>query len=260
MTILDKLADYARYRVQQNKQMVSLEEVKEGASSSPKLDFEFEKALKGGDISFICECKKASPSKGIIAEQFQYIDIAREYEAAGADCISVLTEPKWFMGSDEYLQEIASQVSIPCLRKDFVVDEYMIYEAKMLGAKGVLLIASILTDEQLRDYFQICESLGLSVLFEAHDETEIRRALAVGARVVGVNNRNLKDFSVDTSNSARLRNLIPQDVIYVSESGISTAEDVSKLRNAGVDAVLVGETLMRAEDKAAKLQELKATQ
>ena len=257
MTILDKLADYARYRVQQNKQMVSLEEVKEGASSSPKFNFEFEKALMGGDISIICECKKASPSKGIIADQFQYIDIAREYEAAGADCISVLTEPKWFMGSDKYLQEIASQVSIPCLRKDFVVDEYMIYEAKLLGAKAVLLIASILTDAQLKKYFQICEELGLTALFETHNEEEIKRVLDAGARVVGVNNRNLKDFSVDTENSARLRKLIPENVIYVSESGIATSEDVRKLRDAGVDAVLIGEVLMRAADKRAKLQELK---
>ena len=234
MTILDKLADHARERVAEAKKKLSLDEVKRLALALPKCGFEFEKALKKDDIAFICECKKASPSKGIIAEDFPYLQIAKDYEAAGADCISILTEPKWFLGSDEYLREIASNVSIPCIRKDFTVDEYMIYEAKLLGAKAVLLICSILSQQQISEYIGICDRLGLSALVEAHDEAELRAAVAAGARIIGVNNRNLKDFSVDTG-----------------------AEDIRLLRQAGVNAVLIGETLMRAADKKAKLAELK---
>ena len=229
----------------------------EKALSLPKKNFEFEKALRKDGISFICECKKASPSKGLIAEDFPYIDIAREYEAAGADCISVLTEPKWFLGSDEYLKEIAEKVSIPCLRKDFTVDDYMIYEARILGASAVLLICSILSSDQLSAYIMICDRLGLSALVEAHDEKEVKMAIEAGARIIGVNNRNLKDFTVDTQNSSRLRSLIPQDVIFVSESGVKGHEDVVALKGIGADAVLVGETLMRAQDKRAKLAELR---
>ncbi|MBQ7830219.1 MAG: indole-3-glycerol phosphate synthase TrpC [Clostridia bacterium] len=257
MTILDQLADYARERVAEAKKKIPLDEIKRQALSMPRGDFPFEKALKRDGISFICECKKASPSKGLIAPEFPYLQIAKEYEAAGADCISVLTEPKWFLGSDEYLREIASTVSIPCLRKDFTVDEYMIYEAKMLGASAVLLICSILTAEDIREYIYLCDELGLSALVEAHDEAEVKVAIKAGARIIGVNNRNLKDFSVDTENSARLRRLIPKDVLFVSESGVSCAEDVAKLRELGADAVLIGEALMRATDKKAKLAELR---
>ena len=256
MTILDQLADYARERVAAAKKKLSAEEVKRLALQLPKGSFEFEKALKKEDIAFICECKKASPSKGIIAEECPYLDIAKEYEAAGADCISVLTEPKWFLGSDEYLREIASAVSIPCIRKDFTVDEYMIYEAKFLGAKAVLLICSILSQQQISEYIGICDELGISALVEAHDEAELRTAVAAGSRIIGVNNRNLKDFSVDTGNSRRLRELAPEDVSFVSESGVRNAEDIKLLREAGVSAVLIGETLMRAADKKAKLAEL----
>ena len=222
-----------------------------------KGSFAFEKALRKDGISFICECKKASPSKGLIAPEFPYLQIAEEYEAAGADCISVLTEPKWFLGSDEYLKEIADAVSIPCLRKDFTVDEYMIYEAKVLGASAVLLICSILGKSEIREYLQICDELGLSALVETHDEREVQMALDAGAHVIGVNNRNLKDFSVNTDNSRRLRELIPSEVLFVSESGVQTAEDVAALRAIGADAVLIGETLMRAADKKAKLAELR---
>ena len=209
------------------------------------------------DIAFICECKKASPSKGIIAEDFPYLAIAREYEAAGADGISVLTEPGWFLGRNEYLKEIAENVSLPCLRKDFTVDEYMIYEARVLGASAVLLICSILEESRIREYLGICDSLGLSALVEAHDEREVEMALAAGARIIGVNNRNLKDFSVDMENSRRLRSQIPGNVLFVSESGVKSAEDVKAARDIGADAVLVGETLMRAEDKKKKLAELR---
>ncbi len=257
MNILDQLADHAKFRVKSAKNQFSYEYVKTKALESPVGAFEFENALNKPDISFICECKKASPSKGVIAEDFPYLEIAKEYEKAGADCISVLTEPKWFLGSDVYLREIAENVSIPCIRKDFTVDDYMIYEAKLLGAKAVLLICSILTPQQISDYIKICDSLGISALTEAHDEEEIRMAVDCGARIIGVNNRNLKDFSVDTDNSRRLRELVPENVIFVSESGIRSAEDIGKLRECGVNAVLIGETLMRAADKSAKLAELR---
>lgn len=257
MTILDKLADYARERVESAKKDISLEEIKDKAYALPKGDFAFEKALKKDELSFICECKKASPSKGLIAADFPYLEIAKEYEKAGADCISVLTEPKWFLGNNDYLKEIAENVKIPCIRKDFTVDEYMIYEAKVLGASAVLLIVAILSVKQLKDYINICDELGLSALVEAHDEQEVKTALEAGARIIGVNNRNLKDFSVDTENSKRLRNLIPCDIIFVSESGVKTAEDVKAIREIGADAVLIGETLMKAPDKKQKLNELR---
>ena len=257
MTILDKLAEHARERVAEAKKDISSSEIYRVAMSMPKGGFEFENALKSDDISFICECKKASPSKGLIAENFPYLQIAKDYEAAGADCISVLTEPKWFLGRNDYLREIAANVSIPCLRKDFTVDEYMIYEAKALGASAVLLIVSILSETQLREYIKICDELGLSALVEIHDDNEALTAVNAGARLIGVNNRNLKDFSVDTGNSRRLRNLIQRDILFVSESGVKTADDVNALREIGADAVLVGETLMKAENKCDKLKELR---
>lgn len=259
MTILDQLADHARERVAAAKKNISPETIRRDAEALPKGDFTFENALKKPDISFICECKKASPSKGLIAPDFPYLQIAKDYDAAGADAISVLTEPKWFLGSDEYLKEIAAAVSIPCLRKDFTVDDYMIFEAKCMGASAVLLICAILDKAQIKEYLSVCDSLGLSALVEAHDEAEVEMALDAGGRIIGVNNRNLKDFSVDTSNSRRLRSMIPSDKVFVSESGVSAAEDVAALRTAGVDAVLVGEALMRAADKSAKLAELRGT-
>lgn len=257
MTILDQLAAHAKERVAQAKKLLPLEKVRAQALLLPMNAPSFEKALQKPEMSFICECKKASPSKGLIAPEFPYLQIAKDYEAAGADCISVLTEPKWFLGSDDYLREIASAVSIPCLRKDFTVDEYMLYEAKLLGASAVLLICSILCEAQIKEYIAICDTLGLSALVETHSDKEIQTALNAGARIIGVNNRNLKDFSVDTDNSRRLRNLIPQDILFVSESGINSAEDVQKLREIGVDAVLVGEALMRAADKTSKLTALR---
>ena len=257
MTILDQLAERARERVARARAILPTDEIRAQALALPKGEFAFEQTLKKPGISFICECKKASPSKGLIAPDFPYLEIARAYQAAGADCISVLTEPDWFLGRDAYLKEIAGAVSIPCLRKDFTVDEYMIYEAKLLGASAVLLICSILTEEQIRAYLSLCDRLGLSALVEAHDETEVKTALGAGARIIGVNNRNLKDFTVDTENSRRLRALIPPQVLFVSESGVKSAGDVAKLREIGADAVLIGETLMRAEDKRAKLDELR---
>ncbi len=257
MTILDELADAARQRTEAAKAKISLQKIKEKAAAMPKGNFAFENALKKDGISFICECKKASPSKGIIAEDFPYLQIAKEYEKAGADCISVLTEPTRFLGSDKYLCEIAKAVSIPCIRKDFTVDEYMIYEAKILGAEAVLLICAILPEETIAKYIRICDSLGISALVEAHDENEIRSAVNAGARIIGVNNRNLKDFSINTEISSNMRAIIPDNIIFVSESGIKNADDISKLRKIGTDAVLIGETLMRAKDKGKKLAELR---
>ena len=259
MTILDELAEFARKRSAEAKEKISPEEIMAKALSLPKGNFEFEKALMKKDIAFICECKKASPSKGLIAPDFPYLEIAREYESAGADCISVLTEPSRFLGSDDYLKEIAEAVSVPCLRKDFVVDDYMIHEAKLLGAGAVLLICSILTEKQIKDYIKVCDGLGISALVEAHDETEVKAAVSAGARIIGVNNRNLKDFTVDTENSKRMRELVPGTILFVSESGVKNAGDVALLREIGADAVLIGETLMRAEDKTAKLAELRGT-
>ena len=258
MTILDKLAASAKARCEAEKGEIPPEEIRRLAENTPKGDFGFEKALKKPGMSFICECKRASPSKGLIAPEFPYLDIARDYEAAGADCVSVLTEPEWFLGSDRYLEEIAHTVGIPCLRKDFTVDEYMIYEAKLLGASAVLLICSILDAEQLKEYIGAADSLGLSSLVEAHDEREIAAAVGAGARVIGVNNRNLKDFTVDTGNSGKLRSLVPDDIVFVSESGVSDAADVKRLYDAHVDAVLIGEALMRASDRKAKLAELRS--
>ena len=257
MTVLDVLAESSRERVAESKRRLPAAELERRVLSLEKADFAFERALKKSGLSFICECKKASPSKGLISPEFPYLEIAKAYEAAGADAISVLTEPTKFLGRDEYLREISAEVRIPCLRKDFTVDEYMIFEARLLGAEAVLLICSILDEKQLRDYIEICDSLGLSALTEAHDERETETALRCGARVIGVNNRNLKDFSVDSDNSRRLRRLVPSDKIFVSESGVKTREDVKALEEIGADAVLVGETLMRAENKTSKLRELK---
>ena len=271
-TILDQLADYARYRVEKAKEKKPLELIREEAlaasrrpapgsgTSAPDFrePFRFEKALAAdGDIHFICECKKASPSKGLIAPDFPYLEIARQYEEAGASAISVLTEPKWFLGSPEYLREIAEEVKVPCLRKDFTVDPYMIYEAKLLGASAILLICAILDTGTLEEYLKVADSLGLSAIVEAHDETEVASAVSAGARIIGVNNRNLKDFTVDIHNSIRLRSCAPAGTIFVAESGIRTPEDVETLRQNGVNAVLIGEQLMRAGSPKEELNRLR---
>ena len=256
--ILDEIVTKTQIRIEQRKKEKSLTIVKEEALSKEiNFIFPFEKALKNNDIAFICEVKKASPSKGIISEDFKYLDIAIDYEKAGANAISVLTEPFYFKGKDVFLEKIASKVKIPVLRKDFVIDEYMIYEAKVLGASAVLLICSILDKEKLKKYIDIANSLGLSALVEAHDEEEIKMALSCGARIIGVNNRNLKNFTVDINNSARLRKFVPKDIIFISESGIKTANDIKNLRNFNVDAVLIGETLMRSENKKQELDQLR---
>ncbi len=259
--ILDEIAAKTRERIEERKRETAPEIIKAQAEKIADQEkqqggftFPFEQALKKNGISFICEVKKASPSKGVIAEDFPYLAIAKEYEEAGASALSVLTEPYYFMGSNDYLKEIASQVQIPILRKDFTVDEYMIYEAKVIGASAVLLICAILSDEELKRYAELAEKLGLSALVEAHTEEEVQRALNSGARIIGVNNRDLKTFTVDIHTSERLRKQVPQDIVYVSESGIKTPEDIRRLRENGTDAVLIGETFMRSEDKKTALK------
>ena len=256
--ILDKLAESSRRRVEERKRTRSLEALRrEAEARNAQTGFPFETALGRQGLSFICEVKKASPSKGVIAKEFPYLQIASEYEAAGADAVSCLTEPEYFLGSDRYLEEIAGKSSIPVLRKDFTVDPYMIYEAKILGASAVLLICAILDREEVREGIRIADSLGLSALVEAHDEAEVEKALDAGARIVGVNNRDLRTFQVDLDNSRRLRAMVPPDILFVSESGIRTPEDIRRLRENGTDAVLIGETFMRSPDKKKMICELR---
>ncbi len=268
MNILEEIAAKTRERVAAAKQKIPLEEIKKQAENMVKAeqeagifpetpdDFVFAKAIREGALSFICEVKKASPSKGLIASDFPYLEIARDYDRGGASAISVLTEPYWFQGSDEYLQAIKQNVSIPVLRKDFTVDEYMIYEAKTIGADAVLLICAILDDAQLCSYLEIANHLGMTALVEAHDQEEVDRAMAAGARMIGVNNRDLRTFTVDIHNSIRYRQSVPDEIIFVSESGIRTPEDIAELAENRVNGVLIGETLMRAADRVAALREL----
>ena len=261
MTILDEIAAKTHLRVARAKEKAPLDLVREKALGAYRAcigdTMPFEKALAVSGLSFICEVKKASPSKGIIAESFPYPEIAREYEAAGAAAISVLTEPEYFLGSDRYLQEIAAKVNIPVLRKDFVVDSYQIYEAKLFGAQAVLLIAALLDAEALAAYITTASEVGLSALVEIHDEAEADEALEAGARIIGINNRDLKTFKVDTGVTARLKKRIPDGIITVAESGIRSVDDVRKVKEIGVDAVLIGESLMRAADRKKFLEELK---
>ena len=252
--ILDKIIEATKIRVAQEKQIESPESVKAAALALPSdTGFPFEAALCQQDFNFICEVKKASPSKGIIAEHFPYLDIAKEYEVAGAAVISVLTEPDFFKGDKKYLQEIANTVKIPVLRKDFIIDEYQIYQAKVWGASAILLICACLDMHTLTKFRELADSLGLSSLVEAHDEHEVQMAIDCGARIIGVNNRNLKDFTVDVQNSVRLRNLVQDDVIFVSESGLETPEDIQVLRDNNIGVALMGETFMRSPNKVEKL-------
>lgn len=252
--ILDKIIEATKIRVAQEKQVESPESVKSAALALPSdTGFPFEVALRQQDFNFICEVKKASPSKGIIAEHFPYLDIAKKYEVAGAAAISVLTEPDFFKGDKTYLQEIASTVKIPVLRKDFIIDEYQIYQAKVWGASAILLICACLDVPTLTKFRELADSLGLSSLVEAHDEAEVQMAIDCGARIIGVNNRNLKDFTVDVQNSVRLRNLVEDDVIFVSESGLETPEDIQVLRDNNIGVALMGESFMRSPNKVEKL-------
>ena len=256
--MLDEIVQKTKERLEISKQEKSLDELKSEVNELDiSLDFPFKTALSDSEISIIAEVKRASPSKGMIADDFDYVLIAKEYEDAGASAISVLTEPYFFKGSNDYLKEISQNVTIPLLRKDFIIDEYMIWEAKLLGASAVLLIVSILDIVQLKKFLDLAHDLGLSAIVEAHDGNEIRTALNVGAEIIGVNNRDLTDFSVDIENSINLRRCVSGDVIFISESGIKTPEDVRKLKENNVDAVLIGETLMKSDDKKALISELK---
>lgn len=255
-TILDTIAAYARKRVAADQAVLPLEELKAQCPARNTAN-PFLAALQKPGMGFICEVKKASPSKGIIAEDFPYRDIAREYEAAGADAISCLTEPKWFLGSDDIFREIRQTTAVPMIRKDFTVDEYQIYQAAAMGADAVLLICALLDTAAIARYLDTARSLGLAALVEAHNEAEIRSAVSAGAGIIGVNNRNLKDFSVDFSNAARLRELVPPGRVYVAESGVASPADVGVLKKIGADAVLIGEVLMRASDKRAMLQAMR---
>ena len=252
--ILDTIVEATKVRVAQEKQVETPEAVKAAALALPSdTGFPFEAALRQQDFNFICEVKKASPSKGIIADHFPYLDIAKEYEVAGAAAISVLTEPDFFKGDKKYLQEIASTVKIPVLRKDFIIDEYQIYQAKIWGASAILLICACLDVPTLTKFRELADSLGLSSLVETHDEHEVQMAIDCGARIIGVNNRNLKDFTVDVQNSVRLRNLVQDEVIFVSESGLETPEDIQVLRDNNIGVALMGETFMRSPNKIEKL-------
>ena len=256
--ILETIAAYTKERIAQKKEQVPLKILEKRIDELDiTKNYPFKTNLQTDGMSFICECKKASPSKGIIAEKFPYLQIAKDYEKAGANCLSVLTEPKWFLGKDEYIKEITTEVSVPCIRKDFTVDEYMIYEAKALGASAVLLICSLLDKDTIKAWLHLTHELGMSALVETHNETEMDMALSLGAGIVGVNNRNLKDFTVDVGNSGRLRSMVPKEVVFVAESGIKSREDVARLEEIGADAILIGETLMRAADKKAMLDYLK---
>ncbi|WP_249029473.1 indole-3-glycerol phosphate synthase TrpC [Tannockella kyphosi] len=255
--ILIEIANKTKQRIDHQKTIVSLETIKQQAYCLPKGNFSFEKALKENEMSYICEIKKASPSKGLIAKDFPYLKIAKEYQQIGATCISCLTEPEYFLGKNKYLKEISQAVDIPVLKKDFFVDEYMIYEAKIDGASAILLICSLLDDNQLKEYFSIAEDLGLSAIFEAHDELEVQRANQCGARIIGVNNRNLKTFELDINNSIQLRKLVSNDILFISESGIQTREDILQLQNNNVHAVLIGEAFMKAPNKLERIRQLR---
>ena len=256
--MLDEIVEKTKERLIESKKNKSLDEIKEEVQKMEITnDFPFKKALSEDEISIIAEVKRASPSKGLIAEDFDYLAIAKEYEEAGASAISVLTEPYFFKGSNDYLKEISQCVSIPILRKDFVIDEYMIWEAKALGASAVLLIVSILSIVELKKFLDLAHDLGLSAIVETHDGDEIRTALNVGAEIIGVNNRDLTNFTLDIENSINLRRCVSGDVIFISESGIKTPEDVRRLKENNVDAVLIGETLMKSDDKKSMISELK---
>jgi len=257
--ILNRIAARSRERVEDRKTVKSLADISKEAKGicTENLEFHFEKALRAKDMAFICEVKKASPSKGILDDHFPYLEIAVDYEEAGADAISVLTEPDWFLGSDEYLKEIRKVVDVPILRKDFTVDSYHIYEAKILGADAILLICALLDVVKLKEYIEIAHELGLSALVEVHTEKEVKDALEAGARIIGVNNRDLKTFEVDIAISLRLRDLVPEDILFISESGIRTPGDIAKLKENNVNGVLIGETLMKSKDKKQRLAELR---
>lgn len=278
MMILNKIIDSTKKRIEEAKKQKTIDELLEGILDKEeelakeleenekreekdeiivKEDFCFENSLKNDDMSFICEIKKASPSKGVITDNFNWINIAKDYESGGANAISVLTEPEFFKGSITHLQDVANTVKIPVLRKDFIIDGYQIYESKLMGADAILLIASILRPEEIKHFIKIADGLGISCLVETHNEDEVMNSLNSGARIIGVNNRDLRSFNVDLNTTVRLRPFVPKDKIFVSESGISTYDHISKLKRIGVNSVLIGEALMKKSDKKRALREFR---
>ena len=255
MNILDEIVEKTKTRTEDLKNNKNLKELALSLKSS---NFSFKKALEtDGGIKIIAEIKKTSPSKGLICPNFNPSLIAREYKNANADCISVLTEPYFFSGDNSYIETVKKASNKPVLRKDFIIDELQIYETKLTGADCILLICAVLDKEKLQKFIQIADSLSLSVLVEAHNEDEIKNAIEAGADIIGVNNRNLKTFEIDFNNSLKLRKFVPDNILFVSESGIKTREDMVKLENAGVNAVLIGETFMKSKDKAAEIKKLR---
>ena len=256
--ILDDIIAKQKGRIIKEKKLKSFDILKNEVLKLPlSNNFFFEDSLRNKEFAFICEIKKASPSKGVIVENFPYIDIAKEYEKAGASAISVLTEPYFFKGSDEYLKEVAQTVKIPVLRKDFIIDVYQIYQAKILGASAVLLICAVLDEKTLKSFLNTAKSLKLSCLVETHNETEIKKALNSGAAIIGINNRDLQTFNVDINTSLKLRKFVPEDKILISESGIKTAEDIRILKQTGFNGTLIGESMMRSKNKKQFLHSLK---
>ena len=257
--ILDDLVTATKKRMAAEKRIYSLEELKQQSQKAPMKNPQLivDKLLEP-KLTFIAEIKKASPSKGVIVQDFPYLEIAQEYQANKIDMISVLTEPDYFQGNLKYLQQITQEVDLPVLRKDFTIDSYMIYQAKIAQASLILLIVAILSDGQLKDYLKLAKELGLAAIVEVHDETELKRALRAKSKIIGINNRNLKDFSVNFNNSLKLKKLIPADIPVIAESGIKTKTDIKLLKKAGINGVLIGETFMKAKNKAEIINDFKS--
>lgn len=257
--ILDDLVAATKQRLVEEKKQVPLIELKQQAQQIPNRDSQtiINKFLEP-KLHFIGEIKKSSPSKGTIVDDFPYMKIAQEYQDAKIDAISILTEPTYFQGKLAYLKEISKTSNVPLLRKDFTIDPYMIYQAKVAGASLILLIVAILDDEELISYLKLSQKLGLAALVEVHNENELQRALKANAKIIGVNNRNLKDFTVDINNSLKLRPLVPKQIPFITESGIKTSADIKKLKRAQVNGVLIGETFMKAPDRVKIIQKFQS--
>lgn len=256
MFILDKICSSKVKEIEGRKKQLPLAKLEKALNGlQPTRDFG--EAIKSPEsVKLIAEVKKASPSAGVIREPFNHIEIARLYEQGGASAISVLTDEQFFQGKLEYLTEIKQVVKLPLLRKDFIIDPYQIYEARVAGADAVLLIARLLSNEKLRAYLKLSHELGMVCLVEVHNADEIKRTLDTDAMIIGINNRDLSTFKTDLETTFKLRSLIPEGKTIVSESGISTRNDIKRLKECGVDAVLIGETLMRATNIIAKIREL----
>lgn len=255
MNVLDKILDRKRVEVSRARAAVSFKEIKKRIRDLPP-PRAFSSALRGAGLSVIAEIKKASPSKGVLANDFDPVRLARDFAEGGASALSVLTDEEFFQGQKSYIQQVKSTVGIPILRKDFIIDEYQVYESRSIGADAILLIVRAMSQETLRVLSDCAQSLGLSVLTEVHDEMDVQRANQLGAEIVGINNRDLSSFDVSLQRSLDLRPMLRPTAIAVSESGISTRADVARLREAKFNAILVGESLMKSDNRIAALQGL----